>query len=178
MMKTLIFDTETTGLTLPSVADPNKQPRIIEIGALLVEGEKVIQEVSQLINPEIDIPKKITKITGIKDEDVQDQPIFADFSFELSLVFEKADQLICHNAPFDVAVLKHNLVHLAKHPQFPWPKEIICTVAEYTHELGKYPKLTELYSHVIGKELKQTHRALDDCKALHEILIAGGYFDG
>jgi DNA polymerase III epsilon subunit-like protein len=53
------------------------------------------------------------------------------------------------------------------------PKKIICTVLEYQHIFGGYVKLKDMYKHFLGKELKQTHRALDDCHALHEILKSG-----
>jgi hypothetical protein len=37
-------------------------------------------------------------------------------------------------------------------------------------------KLTELYERKVGKKLEQTHRALDDVKALHDALVAADFY--
>ena len=34
--------------------------------------------------------------------------------------------------------------------------------------------MNQLYERIIGKPLAQTHRALDDARALHEILVKDG----
>ena len=61
----LIFDLETTGLSLPNLARIEQQPRIIELGAVMVDGTgKVYAELSELINPGGPISDEITKITG------------------------------------------------------------------------------------------------------------------
>ena len=64
-MIAIIFDTETTGLLLPSSAPLEKQPRIIELGALKVDANGVLDELNQLLDPEQTITAEITKITGI-----------------------------------------------------------------------------------------------------------------
>lgn len=174
-MKAIIFDVETTDLTLPSAADLEKQPRIIEIGAIAVTESGIVGELSQLINPGISIDAKITKITGIKNEDLVGQPNFADFLPQLRTFFTGADMLICHNAPFDSALLRYDLARVGCE-DFPWPSDIICTVQEYTPLFGRRPKLTELYESVLLRPLAQTHRALDDVKALYEVLVADKFF--
>lgn len=176
-MIAVIFDTETTGLLLPSTAPLEKQPRIIEIGAVKVDldTEEVFDEVSQLINPECELDPKITKITGIKPEDLADKPTFVQVLPVLQRLFRGAEFLVCHNAPFDVGMLKNEL-RRAEVWDFPWPGHTVCTVAEYTHMFGRRPKLTELYERVLGEPLAQTHRALDDVKALHAVLTKDGYF--
>lgn len=169
-MKTIIFDTETTGLLLPSTAPVEEQPRIIELGAILVEGSKIRKELSQLLYPECSISKEITKITGLTDEDLHGKPTFLAFLPKLKKFFSGAECLICHNAPFDTGMLDAELRrHQVK--AFPLPKNVVCTVQEYRHVFGRRPKMTELYERFIGKPLAQTHRALDDVKALHEILV-------
>ena len=41
---------------------------------LKLEDGKIVDEFSQLINPERNIPDKIVKLTGITDEMVKDKP--------------------------------------------------------------------------------------------------------
>ncbi len=171
MTLSLIIDCETTGLTLPSTSELEKQPRIIDFAVAIVENGHVQSEHEWLINPEEEISAEITKITGITNEMLVGQPFFRQVLGEIEEVFAGADQLFAHNAPFDCALLEYELRRCAR-TGFPWPKAIICTVQEYIFINGRRMKLTELYQHVLGRELKQEHRALSDVRALTEILIA------
>lgn len=175
--KALIFDTETTGLLQPSVVDLAKQPKIIELGVLIIEDGKETGRYSQLVYPEELISEEITKITGITNADLEGKPTFREVLAALEEVFAGADELICHNAPFDVGMLKNELLRCAR-TGFPWPEKITCTVQEYRHEVGgKYQKLVQLYERKLGKPLEQKHRAVDDCEAVLEILMVDKYFD-
>lgn len=176
-MKVIILDTETTGL-LKKAVPLEQQPQIIELGALLVNGKgwQADCKLSQLFNPGCPLPSIITKITGITDEQLIDMPTFKEYLPTLISFFGNVDMLICHNAPFDVGMLKNELKR-AECDDFPWPKDIICTVMEYKALMGKWPKMTELYEKVMGKPLEQKHRALDDCIALNEILIKDKFFE-
>lgn len=173
-MKTIIFDVETTGL-LKTGAPLEQQPQIIELGAIYLNEGVVSAELTQLLDPGCVLPPIITKITGIKDKDLVGMPTFKKYLSQLINFFSDADMLIAHNAPFDVGMLKNELVRVDC-IDFPWPKEIVCTVQEYRAFMGKWPKMTELYSKVMGKPLEQTHRALDDCIALNEILTKGDFY--
>lgn len=175
-MKAIIFDTETTGLLLPSSAPLEKQPRIIELGAILVSTETgIVGELTQLINPEMEISAEITKITGTTNEDLVGKPTFKEYLPTLRAFFDGADMLICHNAPFDSGMLRNDLKR-AGCDDFPWPAETICTAQEYTPVVGKRPRLLQLYEIIMGKPLAQTHRALDDAMAVYEILDKDKFF--
>ena len=177
-MISIIFDTETTGLLLPSKAPLRKQPFIIEVGAIAVdESGAELRELSQLLEPPLILDPKITKITGIQQRDLEGQPTFAEFLPQMREFFAGADVLVCHNAPFDVGMLKNELARVSC-DDFPWPQNTVCTVQEYTHLFGRRPKLTELHERVLGRPLAQTHRALDDVRALRDILIGDGFFKG
>ena len=171
-MKAIIFDTETTGLLLPSSAPVEKQPKIIELGAIAVSESGVLGELSQLLSP----GQEITKITGITNEDLVGKPTFAEYLPQLKEFFAGSDMLICHNAPFDTGMLKNDLIRAACE-DFPWPNTIICTAQEYTPVLGHRPKLLTLYERIIGVPLAQTHRALDDARAVHEVLVKDKFFE-
>ena len=171
----LVFDTETTGLPLPAAADISKQPRIIELGAVKLDGDKVIERYNQLLNPGQLLEAKITQITGIKDEDLIDKPFFLDVLPKVRELFQDVDELIAHNAPFDTALLRYDLQR-CNVTDFIWPRKITCTVQEFRHLKGRRLKLIDLYEIILGKQLAQTHRALDDVDALIEILMKVGYF--
>lgn len=177
-MKAIIFDTETTGLTLPRVADMAKQPRIIDIGIRVVDASNgnVIADMEQLVNPEIVISEEITKIGGITNEILAGKRTFKEIVPELDCMFDGVDILLAHNAPFDVSVLTYELMRVGANEKFNWPKDIICTAHEYASLVGFLPRLTDLYLKVMGEELEQLHRAMPDVIALHRILVKDGFF--
>ena len=172
-MRSIVADCESTGLTLPSVSDLVKQPHITEFACAVIEDGKLLSEHSWLLNPGIPLSAEITKITGLTDAMLKDQPTFNEVLPMIKELFGKADQLFAHNAPFDCALLTYELQRAAC-TDFPWPSAIICTVQEFIFEFGFRPKLTELYERKIGKPLAQKHRALSDVQALVEIILKEG----
>jgi DNA polymerase III epsilon subunit-like protein len=171
----LIFDTETTGLVLHPSAKDEMQPHIIEWGGLLVDGHgNELGELNVLINPGIPLPERITKITGIKDEDLIGQPLFAEVMGQIREMFSRAEVLIAHNLPFDSNMMKLELARVGLLADWPWPRTNVCTVQEHAEEWGRRPKLTELYEMYMGKKFEQSHRAIDDVRALKEICVAAG----
>ncbi len=158
---------------MPSVAELGKQPRVIELALMVLQDGARVAEHTWLINPEQQISPEITKITGISNEMLVGKPTFKELIPELKIIFTAVDQMFAHNAPFDKACVDYELQR-AKVKDFPWPKDIVCTVQEYVHELGRRLKLTELYERKMGRPLMQTHRALDDVAALAEIVLKEG----
>ena len=82
----IILDLETTGL------DPAND-KIIEIGAVKIQDDNVVDEFSAFVNPGISIPDNISKLTGIVDSDVVDaasldevKPDLVDFVDTLPIV--------------------------------------------------------------------------------------------
>ena len=171
----LIFDNETTGLVLHPAAKDCNQPRIIEWGGLLVneKGEE-LGELDLLINPGIPLSPQIVKITGITDDDLRDAPLFAECITQIHKMFAAAEVLIAHNLPFDHRMMELDLARSGASEGWPWPRLNICTVQEHAEEFGHRPKLTELYEHYTGHPLAQSHRALDDVRALKTVCMAAG----
>ena len=188
-MKAIIFDVETTGFLKAKLTPLDQQPEIIELGALFVEDGSVTAELTQLIKPKIEkLPTKIIEVTGITDQDLIGMPSFGEYFNQLKNFFGSGvDYLICHNASFDTGILQvelrryseNSLRGIAQTKSFniEWPEKTICTMLEYSSPGKKWMKLTELYEKIVGKPLDQTHRALDDCKAVHEILVKDNFYD-
>ncbi len=181
-MKSVIFDVETTGLPKKGKSLEH-QPHIIEIGAIYIDDDgDVTRTLSQLLNPGIPLPDPAMtkKLCGIDESQLADKPLFTEYRPILTQFFTGADNLICHNARFDTDMLRNELLRIGEDVSlmFPWPKDVICTMLDYKHlNGGRWPKLTVLYELIMKKELVQTHRALDDCYAVHEILVKENYFD-
>jgi len=167
----LVFDLETTGLPYHPLAKLKDQPRIIEYGGVLLNRRgEVTMEDSILINPEISLPLEIVKITGLTDTDLAEALLFEAALPRIKTQFKDANVMVSHNLPFDKGILKYGLAR-CNISDFPWPQRELCTVQQYAPLWGRNPRLVELYEQVIGKPLKQTHRALDDVRALVEIII-------
>ena len=93
-------DLETTGL------DAQKDA-IIEIGAVRIQGDQVIDRFSTLVNPGRKIPLRIEQITGITDKDVAAAPTLAEIAPELlAFVDASVTGVIAHNASFDLGFLE------------------------------------------------------------------------
>lgn len=169
MTAIVVFDFETSGLTLHPRANLMVQPRAIEFGGLLLDDGKIIDELSMLINPEQPVSEEIAKITGLSDSDLINQPTFVEVWPAIALLFTRAEGMIAHNLPFDRAVLTYELERI--NTEFHhWPRPL-CTAQLYQESFGRRLKLVELYEEIMGKPLSQTHRASDDCRALAEIVI-------
>ena len=94
----VVFDLETTGIS--SVKDD-----IIEISALKVKNHERVETFSRLVNPGRPIPAGATKVNGITDEMVQNEPGLAHILPEF-LNFIGGEILIGHNIQsFDLLFL-------------------------------------------------------------------------
>ena len=66
----VVFDLETTG-TRPGVS------RIVEIGAVRLQGFEQVGEFERLVDPGVPVPSTITRITGIQTRDLRGAPRIA-----------------------------------------------------------------------------------------------------
>ena len=88
------FDVETTGL----IAGVD---RVVELAAVVFQGDEVLEAFSALVNPGVPIPPAVSRVTGITDETLAGAPPPAgpleDFLRALS-----RGTPVAHNAVFDV----------------------------------------------------------------------------
>lgn len=169
---TLVYDTETTGLLKPEVSDLAQQPKIIEFAICELDRQyNVVGKHSWLINPGEEITPEITKITGLTNADLRDKPSFIEVLPEIEKVFLGKIRLMAHNLPFDIGMLSNELRRIGRQYAFPYPPVQMCTV-QIAQDLiyGRRARMIELYKDTMGRELDQTHRALDDVMALVDII--------
>lgn len=168
--KFIVFDTETTGLTLHPLVELEKQPRIIEFAAMLTDGVEVLDTLEFLCDPGIAIDDEITRITGITNRDLTGKPPFAKFVPQMAEFFKRGEAVIAHNLSFDQALLTYDLkradLTLA---DINFPPVRLCTVEQTMPLFGRRMRLQELYQFVTRKLYVQSHRAMDDIENLHEV---------
>src|SRR5690625_3934279 len=90
----VVIDIETTGFS------PDKGGRIIEIAAVRVVHGVIKDKFHTLVDPQLKIPAKITRLTGITNEDVKGQPTAIKVLPELYR-FIGDGVVVCHNLSFD-----------------------------------------------------------------------------
>lgn len=156
----VVFDIETTGLE----AD---RDRITEIGAVKIENGTITATFSTFVNPGVNIPEFITKLTGITDEMVAEAPEITQ-ALESFMEFSGNLPVIAHNASFDTGFIKYN----ARKSCISFKNTIIDTLQmsrSLFPDLGKY-KLNLVAKH-LGIKLENHHRAVNDADATARIFI-------
>ena len=119
-----VIDLETTG-------GNHSKDKIIEIGMVKMEGTKITDKKSFLINPNMIIPDFIQKLTGISQKDVADAQKIDDVIDEV-LEFRDDDIIIAHNTSFDVPFLNSSLKRLGKDPL---ENKVLCTNVMTKHHI-------------------------------------------
>ncbi|WP_326542683.1 DNA polymerase III subunit epsilon [Pseudorhodoferax sp.] len=110
MMRQIVLDTETTGLSAAT------GDRIIEIGCVELLNRKLTGHNKHFyLNPERDSHEDALKVHGISNEFLRDKPKFAEVAEEL-LAYLQGAEIIIHNAPFDVGFLNKELELLGRGP--------------------------------------------------------------
>lgn len=148
-------DIETTGGNF-------RYSRVTEVGVIVVHDGVVRRKYRQLVDPETPIPTNITRITGIKDEDVRNQPTFQDIAEELNVLLEGCI-FIAHHVRFDYSFLRHEF----KAAGIDFKPKQLCTVrlsrALYPLETGH--GLDKIISR-FNLPVASRHRAFDDAQVL------------
>ncbi|MEJ2036058.1 MAG: DNA polymerase III subunit epsilon [Maritimibacter sp.] len=116
-MREIVLDTETTGF------DPKTGDRMVEIGAVeLINHMPTGKTYHQYINPEREVPQGAFEVHGLSWDFLKDYPVFKDIAQDF-LDFIAGDQLVIHNAKFDVPFLNAELGWCNK-PQIPMDRAI------------------------------------------------------
>jgi DNA polymerase III subunit epsilon len=168
-MRQIVLDTETTGL------EPELGHRVIEIGCIeLVNRRATGRTFHRYLNPERDVDDGALAVHGISRTDLDGQPRFAEVSTEL-LEFLAGDELVIHNAEFDVAFLDAELERV---PGETRRMASICPVLDtlaLARELhpGQRNSLDALCKRYgVDNSHRELHGALLDARILADVYLA------
>ena len=110
MSRQIVLDTETTGF------DHATGDRIVEIGCIeMIDRQITDNHYHVYINPERDMPEEAFKVHGLSDEFLRDKPLFEAVG-QSFLDYVNGDELIIHNAAFDVGFLDFELERMGLPP--------------------------------------------------------------
>ncbi len=141
----IVFDLETTGLDL--VKD-----RIIQISYIKVFPDGTEQRENLFMNPERPIPVEVMQLTGITNEQVQDQPTFKQLSTKLAQQFTGCDFAGFNSNHFDVPMLAEEFLRAGV--DFDFSK---CRLID---------------AQTIFHKMERRHKADEDTEATYRVLMA------
>lgn len=164
-----VFDIEATGLSVT-------QDRIIEIAVLKINPDGSKEEYLQRINPEMPIPQESTRIHGITDEDVINEPTFSTIAPALMQFIGNADLSGFNSNKFDLPILAEELLRANMDIDLAERKHI--DVQNIFHKMEQR-NLVAAYKFYCSKDLENAHTAMADATATWEVLDAqiGRYND-
>ncbi len=158
-----IIDIETTG-------NSSKNGKVTEIAIYQHNGERITESFSTLLNPEIDIPYFITRLTGIDNEMVKNAPKFFEVAKKI-VEMTAGRTFVAHNVHFDYNFIKEEFKRLG----YNFNRKTLCTVqlsrkllpGHHSYSLGNLCSDLDI-------EISGRHRAAGDAFAtvkLFEILL-------
>lgn len=100
MTKYVLFDTETTG--------NQEEDRIIQIGAMVIDGKGNVEVYDELCSSEVQIKTEAMEVHNITPEMILDKAPFTATKFwaDLEGLNSDSNYLIAHNINFDLGMLK------------------------------------------------------------------------
>lgn len=163
LTRPLVFlDLETTGVNI--VTD-----RIVEISLHKININGTTETKTLKINPTIPIPKHVTAIHGISDEDVKDCPTFVNVAKTLFNFIENADLAGYNSNKFDIPMLVEEF--LRADINFEIKNRRLVDVQNIFHKMEQRT-LKAAYKFYCGKDLVNAHTAEADTLATYEVLLS------
>lgn len=156
----VVFDIETTGFS--AVND-----RIIEIGAVKVEGGQIVDRYSTFVNPERPIPFEIEKLTGIHDGMVEDADVIEDILPKF-MEFCQDCIMVAHNAEFDMSFIRENCRRQGIERKFT-VVDTLAMARSLLPDLKNYKLDTVVEA--VGGSLENHHRAVEDAESTADIFV-------
>lgn len=156
------FDLETTGINI-------SKDRIVEISILKVHPNGKEESKTWLVNPGIPIPKEVTAIHGISDEDVKNEPSFKELAKEIYNMIKDSDLAGFNSNRFDIPLLAEEL--LRAEIDFDMKNRVAVDVQTIYHKMEQR-NLSAAYRFYCDKTLEDAHSAEADTQATYEVLKA------
>lgn len=157
----VVFDLETTGLKAESCD-------ILEIGAVKLENERIVERFHTFVNSGAVIPKNITVLTGITEDMVNGAPNTRE-ALKSFHSFCEGCCLVAHNAKFDMGFLKHHGSMVGISFDHPYADTLM---------LSRYLLRDKLTNHKLNTicqyyniDMGSHHRADDDAASCAQILV-------
>ncbi len=118
VLREIVFDTETTGLS------PENGDKLLEIGAVeLINHIPTGKTYHQYINPERNVPEEVVAVHGLTEDFLKNYPVFADIAQDFVDFVGDDGLLVAHNASFDIKFINYELRKIGK-KEYSWDKVV------------------------------------------------------
>jgi DNA polymerase III epsilon subunit family exonuclease len=155
------LDVETTGLRPLT-------NRIIEVAAIRYRDGLEVDRFVTLLQPEKKLPSVIVNLTGIRDADLEDAPLFRDIADQLT-DFLGDELIVGHNVGFDISFVAGELKRLAR-PGLGNPRFDTMSAANRLLVGLRRKSLSKLADY-LGVPERKAHRAYDDAQRTAEVAL-------
>tara|TARA_B100001175_G_C19480074_1_gene626587 strand:+ start:969 stop:1742 length:774 start_codon:yes stop_codon:yes gene_type:complete len=156
------FDLETTGVNV-------SRDRIVEISILKVFPNGNKESKTWLVNPEVPIPLEVSKIHGITNDMVKEEPSFKVIAHDIKLMINNSDLAGFNSNKFDIPLLAEEL--LRSKLDFNLENILTIDVQNIFHKMEQRT-LSAAYQFYCGKSLENAHSSKADTLATFEVLEA------
>lgn len=156
------FDIESTGVVVGL-------DRIIEISILKLNPDGSQVSKTKRVNPEIPIPAEVSKIHGIFDEDVKNEPTFKQIASSLNQFLLNTDLAGYNSNKFDIPMLVDEFLRVGI--DFDIKGRRFVDVQNIFHKMEQRT-LVAAYKFYCEKDLINAHSAEADVTATYEVLLA------
>ena len=156
------FDLETTGVNV-------SRDRIVEISILKVFPNGNKESKTWLVNPEIPIPSEVSKIHGITNDMVKEEPSFKVIAPDIKSMINNSDLAGFNSNKFDIPLLAEEL--LRSKLDFNLENILTIDVQNIFHKMEQRT-LSAAYQFYCGKSLENAHSSKADTLATFEVLEA------
>lgn len=156
------FDLETTGVDVA-------RDRIVEIAILKVFPNGNKESKTWLVNPERPIPEASSKIHGITDEQVVNEPTFKELAPLVYQMIKDSDLAGFNSDRFDIPLLAEELLRAGV--DFDLGNRVTVDIQTIFHKKEERT-LSAAYKFYCNESLENAHSAAADTHATYEILKA------
>ncbi len=158
----VILDLETTGVNIAS-------DRIVEFSALKVSPGGGEEWLTLRLNPGIPISPEATRVHGITDADVANEPHFKDVARRIAAFLEGCDLAGFNSMKFDIPILCEEFLRV--NVDFNPARHRYVDVQVIFHK-KEQRTLSAAYRFYCDRELENAHSSKADTAATYEILKA------
>ncbi len=158
----VILDLETTGVNIAT-------DRIVEFSALKVSPGGAEEWLTLRLNPGIPISAEATRVHGITDADVANEPHFKDVAKRIAAFLEGCDLAGFNSMKFDIPILSEEFLRV--NVDFNPARHRYVDVQVIFHK-KEQRTLSAAYKFYCNLELENAHSSQADTAATYEILKA------
>lgn len=160
--RVIVIDTETTGI--------QRSDRLVTLGAVRLEGGEIGKALHLVFDPRKDSHPEAYAIHGWCDWTTRYQDLFADLAPRIYQWLSWADEIVAHNATFDMHYLQREL---RKADVGELSQPTICTMAMSRSKWrGESAMLDDCIGRIGLSRVEKRHGALEDAALAAGLLLS------